>query len=131
MKTLLRTAAPSCVLVDAAEPAVLDFFDACKRELEGRTVLLLCRDEDFNTARQLLGRLSNVKCLTMSGSASQLLRAIRHEVTERRQESERARAMLAQHSWPVASMRRRCTRGTTAPCRGPVPSASRRMPPSP
>ncbi len=96
VKTLLRTAAPSCVLIDAAEPTVFDFFDACKRELEGRTVLLLCADEDFNTARQLLGRLSNVKCVSTSGSPSQLLRTIRLEVTQRRQESERARAMLAQ-----------------------------------
>src|SRR5206468_11111121 len=68
VKTLLRTAAPSCVLVDAAAPDVLDFFDACKRELEGRIVLLLCRDDDFVTARELLGRLSNVKCVSMGGS---------------------------------------------------------------
>ena len=96
VKTLLRTAAPSCVLVDAAAPDVLDFFDACKRELEGRIVLLLCRDEDFATARELLGRLSNVKCVSMGGSPSRILRTIREAVTMRRQESERARATLAQ-----------------------------------
>ena len=96
LKTLLRTARPSCVLVDATEPAVLDFFDACKHELEGRTVLLLCRDEDFMTVRSLLGRLSNVKCVTIGRSSAELLRTIRAEVTTRRQEAERARAMLTQ-----------------------------------
>jgi len=95
VRGVLRTAAPSCVLVDASAPDALDFLDACRRELEGRAVFLLCREEDFNVARQLVGRLPGVKCLTLSGGSGPLLRAIRDQLIARRNESERVRSMLA------------------------------------
>jgi CheY-like chemotaxis protein len=95
VRAQVRTTAPAGVLVDAAAPDALDFLDACKRELEGRAVFMLCREEDFNTARQLLGRLQGVKCLTLGSNGSALLRSIREQLLARREESERVRAMLA------------------------------------
>ncbi|MBI3636244.1 MAG: response regulator [Candidatus Rokubacteria bacterium] len=51
VRTQIRSVAPAAVLVDGGAAEAIDFLDACRRELEGRTVFFICRDEDFNTAR--------------------------------------------------------------------------------
>lgn len=96
VRTQIRAVAPACVLVDGAEPETIDFLDACKRELEGLALFVMCRDEDFNAARQLIGRFPAAKCLKIDGPADQVLRSIRSQVMARREESDRVRAMLSQ-----------------------------------
>lgn len=96
VRTQIRAVQPVCVLVDGGAPETIDFLDACRRELEGRTLFVMCRNEDFNAARQLIGRLPSATCLAIEGSSERVLHSIRSQVIARREESERVRAMLAQ-----------------------------------
>jgi hypothetical protein len=64
--------------------------------LEGRTQFVMCRNEDFNAARQLIGRFPSATCLAIEGSSARVLHSIRSQVIARREESERVRAMLTQ-----------------------------------
>ncbi len=91
----LRTADPTCVLVDGAAPTAQPFLQACGTELEGRLVFLLFRESDFKAARAALGHRPGIKCLEMPTSPGQLLRALRDEVLVRRRAAERMRDLLA------------------------------------
>lgn len=96
VRTQIRAVQPACVLVDGAAPETIDFLDACKRELEGLALFVMCRNEDFNAALQLISRFPSATCMKIDGPADQVLRSIRTQVMARREESDRVRAMLSQ-----------------------------------
>jgi CheY-like chemotaxis protein len=96
VRTLIRAVGPSCVLADGSAPETIDFLDACARELEGAALFVLCRENDFNTARQLISRFPAARCVTIDGTPEELLSSIRTQVIARREESMRNRARLSQ-----------------------------------
>ncbi len=96
VRTQIRAVSPSCVLVDGSVPEGLDFLDACKRELDDVSLFIMCRDEDFNTVRQLIVRFPAARCLKLESPPEEVLRAIRVQVIARREEGLRVRALLQQ-----------------------------------
>jgi CheY-like chemotaxis protein len=95
VRTMIRAVGPSCVLADGSVPETIDFLDACSRELDGVALFILCREEDFNTARQLIARFPAARCVTIDGPPEELLRSISTQVIARRDESTRNRARLS------------------------------------
>ncbi len=96
VRTQIRAVAPSCVLADGSVPETIDFLDVCSRELDGVCLFVLCREEDFNTARQLISRFPAARCVAMDSTPEELLRAVRTQVMARRAEAARVRATLLQ-----------------------------------
>ncbi len=96
VRNQLRTAAPTCILVDGSVPTAAAFLEACSAELDGRLVFMLFREGEFKAARAALGHLPGIKCLEFTTSPRQLLRAIREEMMMRRRTAQGMRDLLAE-----------------------------------
>ncbi|MBI4562949.1 MAG: response regulator, partial [Candidatus Rokubacteria bacterium] len=95
VRTQLRQKAPSCVLVDVSAAETADFFNACQTELGGCCLFLVCREEDFFVARQLVSRFPTARCLSIESSPAEFMRAIRAALEARRETSDRVREAIS------------------------------------
>lgn len=91
VRTQLRERAPSCVMVDVSAAETADFFNACQTELGECCLFLVCREEDFFVARQLVSRFPTARCLSIESSPAEVVGAIRAALEVRRKTSERVR----------------------------------------